>query len=287
MSKRILLAEPRGFCFGVKNALNIVEKAISKYPNQPIYVYNEIVHNKTIVENLKTRSIVFTQKIADIPERSVVIVSAHGAAPAIKTEIKQRNLILMDATCPLVKKVHDEVNKYSAAGYHIIYIGSRHHDEARGVIAENPKNISVVGNEADIEKIEKDHQKYMVLTQTTLNMFEVAELFKKIQLKLGNVHFPDKKDLCYATAERQNKVKELAPHCELFLVLGSENSSNSRKLRDIAAQHCTAYLIDNYQEIEPTWLYNIQTIGITSGASAPEFLVEELISYLNKQGFIL
>ncbi len=287
MVKKILLAEPRGFCFGVKNALKIVEEAISKYPNSPIYVYNEIVHNKTIVNDLKEKGIIFTREITDIPQAAVVIISAHGAPPAIKKEIELKNLILMDATCPLVKKVHDEVNKYSSLGYHIIYIGSKNHDEARGVIAENPGNISVIGNEEDIEKIKPSEQKYMVLTQTTLNMFEVAELFKKIKNKLPNVHFPEKKDLCYATAERQNTVKELAPQCELFLVLGSENSSNSRKLRDIAAEHCPAYLIDNYHEISPDWLTNVNTIGITSGASAPEFLVEELILYLNKQGFSL
>ena len=287
MDKRIFLAEPRGFCFGVKNALNIVEEAVNKYPQRAICLYNEIVHNRTVVDELKAKGIIFTKEIAKIPPNAVVIISAHGAPPMIKKEIELKNLILMDATCPLVQKIHDEVNKYSADGYHIIYIGSKDHDEAGGVIAENPHNISVVGSADDINKIETGHSKYMVLTQTTLNMFEVAELFKKIRNKLPNVDFPNKKDLCYATAERQSAVKKLAAQCDLFLVLGSENSSNSRKLRDIAAEHCRAFLIDNYREIKPTWLNKVKAVGITSGASAPEFLVEELIRYLNGQGFSL
>lgn len=283
MAKKIFLSKPYGFCFGVKNALKIVEEVLSKYPKQKIYVFNEIVHNKTIVDDLIKKHVVFTKDISAIPSDSIVIFSAHGVPPQVRSALKGKNTTIYDATCHLVQKVHDEVNKYSAKGYHIIYIGSKDHDEAIGVIAENPENISVVETAEDIKKIKPGYEKYIVLTQTTLNMFEVEKLFEKIKKQLPQVEFPDKKDLCYTTTTRQQAVAENAKKCDLFLVVGSKNSSNSKKLKDIAERFTKAYLIDNYKELNPEWLKGIENICLTSGASAPDHLIDEIINFLQKE----
>jgi len=284
--KLVFLSKPYGFCFGVKNALDIVTLVLKEHPGQKIFVINEIVHNKTIVAELEQKGIVFTKDISIIPENSVVIFSAHGVPPQLKIELAKKNVKIYDATCPLVKKVHEEIIKYSKKGYHIIYIGNKSHDEAIGVIAENPQNISLVESENDIGKIKPEFTKYIVLTQTTLNMFEVEELFAKIKKAIPQVEFPDKKDLCYTTTSRQQAVKENSQKCDLLLVVGSINSSNSRKLKEIAAAYCQAYLVDNYKEINPHWLENAKTICLTSGASAPDHLLAEIITELQeKYGF--
>lgn len=288
MVKKIILSKPYGFCFGVKNALQIVDEVLAKYPGERIYVYNEIVHNKTIVESLAKKNVVFTKDISIIPAKAVVIFSAHGVPPQVRTALKQKEAIVYDATCHLVKKVHDEVNDYSAKGYHVIYIGSRSHDEAAGVIAENPENISVIETAEDIKNIKTGFKKYIVLTQTTLNMFEVEKLFEQIKIKLPQVEFPNKKDLCYTTTSRQQAVTENAQKCDLLLVVGSKNSSNSKKLKEIAAQYCNAYLIDNAREVDPVWLKNVETVCLTSGASAPDHLIDDIIHVLkNEYGFSL
>jgi len=286
MVKNLFLSKPYGFCFGVKNALKIVAEVLAKHPQQKIYVINEILHNKTIVDELTKKNVIFTKDINIIPDNSVVIFSAHGVPPQIRKALAKKNATIYDATCHLVKKVHDEVIKYSGLGYHIIYIGNQDHDEAIGVIAENPKNISVVETEKDIKKIRSGYDKYIVLTQTTLNMFEVEKIFDKIKENIPRVEFPDKKDLCYTTTTRQQAVTENAKKCELFLVVGSKNSSNSKKLKDIAANFTKAYLIENYQEIDPNWLKNINNICLTSGASAPDHLITEVINFLQgKHGY--
>lgn len=279
--KKLFLSRPYGFCFGVKNALNIVNEVLTKYPKQIIYVFNEIVHNKTIVNELSSKGVVFTKDLAAIPDRAVVILSAHGVPPFIREALIKRQAVIYDATCPLVKKVHDEVNEYSAKGYHVIFLGDKNHDESIGVIAENPNNISVVETEADISNIKPGFKHYIVLNQTTLNMFDVKNIFQKIKGKIPQAEFPAKKDLCYTTTSRQQAVKENAKKCQLFLVVGSRNSSNSKKLRDIAEKEgCRAFLIDNYQEINPEWLNAAEKICLTSGASAPDRLIDEVITHL-------
>jgi 4-hydroxy-3-methylbut-2-enyl diphosphate reductase len=288
MVKKIILSKPYGFCFGVKNALQIVDEVLAKYPGERIYVYNEIVHNKTIVEALAKKNVVFTKDISIIPDKAVVIFSAHGVPPQIRIKLAKKQAVIYDATCHLVQKVHDEVNKYSAQGYHVIYIGSKSHDEAIGVIAENPGNISIVETAEDIKNIKTGFKKYIVLTQTTLNMFEVEKLFERIKQKIPQVEFPDKKDLCYTTTSRQQAVTKNAQKCDLLLVVGSKNSSNSKKLKEIAAQYCPAHLIDNTQEIVPAWLKNAETICLTSGASAPDHLIDDIINVLKSNyGFSL
>lgn len=280
---KLILSKPYGFCFGVKKALLIVEETLKTHPGNTIWIINEIVHNKTIVEDLEKRGVRFTQNTADVPEGAVVIYSAHGVTPEVRAAFKNKNITILDASCPLVQKVHDEVFRYSDLGYHIIYIGSKTHDEARGVIAEKPENISVVETAADIKDIQKNHQKYMVLTQTTLNMFDVEALVEKIRELIPQVEMPAKKDLCLTTTTRQQAVKKNAHDCQLFLVVGSKNSSNSKKLRDIAElEGCTSYLIDSAHEIQPDWLTHNPNVCLTSGASAPDFLIDEVIKLLTE-----
>lgn len=282
--RTVFLSQPYGFCSGVKSALNIVDQALQKFKDKKIYIINEIVHNKTIVEDLFKKGVVFTKDVSSIPEGSVVIFSAHGVAPTVKQELSGKDLMILDATCPLVQKVHDEVKNYSKKGYHIIYICNKEHDEARGVIGENPANISVVENEADIEKIPAKFNNYAVLMQTTLDMFEVEKIVKEIKQRFPQVEFPEKKDLCFTTTLRQKAAKENAKKCDLFLVVGSKNSSNSKKLRDIAENSgCNAYLIDNYEEIKPDWLENVNSICLTSGASVPDRLINEILDLLTKK----
>lgn len=280
---KFFLIEPRGFCFGVKNALDMVEETIAKYPNKKIYVYNEIVHNKAIVEDLGCRGIIFTQDETTVPEDAVVIFSAHGVSPVIRSFFVNRKVEIVDATCPLVKKVHDEVVRYSSDGYHIIYIGDPMHDEVKGVVAEAPNHITVVQNEEDLE-MAKGYEKYIVLNQTTLNIFEIEELRKKIAIRFENVIFPDKEDICYATTSRQQAVKEAVEKCNAFIVFGSKNSSNSKKLKDIACGcGVKSILIDDPAEITAEWLSGIESLCISAGASAPEYLVMQLAKRLREE----
>ncbi len=280
---RFFLIEPRGFCFGVKNALEIVEDVIIKYPHKKIYVYNEIVHNKAIVENLRQRGIVFTQKESEVPEEAVIIFSAHGVSPQIRSFFMNRNVEIVDATCPLVKKVHEEVIYYTKEGYHIIYIGDPNHDEVIGVVAESPDNITVVQKEEDLNKA-NGHDKYVVLNQTTLNIYETEELREKIAIKFKKVKFPDKEDICYATTARQQAVKDAVSSCDAFIVIGSKNSSNSKKLKEIACGvGSKAILIDDPSEITAEWLKGIKELCISAGASAPEYLVQQLAKRLREE----
>lgn len=279
---RFFLIEPRGFCFGVKHALDMVEDVIVKYPHKKIYVYNEIVHNKAIVEDLMSRGIIFTQDETAVPDESVVIFSAHGVSPVIRSFFMGRNVEIVDATCPLVKKVHDEVVRFSSEGYHIIYIGDPMHDEVKGVVAEAPECITVVQNEEDLNMAE-GYDKYIVLNQTTLNIFETAELREKIAIKFENAVFPENEDICYATTARQQAVKEAVGKCDAFIVIGSSNSSNSKKLKEIA-DSCGAksILIDDPLEITASWLNGVKSLCVSAGASAPEYLVQQLAARLRE-----
>lgn len=279
---KFFLIEPRGFCFGVKNALDIVDDVLKKFHGKKIYVYNEIVHNKIVVDELIKKGVFFTQNEHEIPAGAVVIFSAHGISPQIRSFFMNKDVEIVDATCPLVDKVHKEVIDYTNKGYHIIYIGDSAHDEVKGVVAESPENITIVTNEKDLDKIKK-HEKYVVLNQTTLNVYEIKDLKLKILDKFKNVVFPDKDDICYATTSRQQAVKEAVNRCDAFIVIGSNNSSNSRKLKDIACQGgVKSILIDTPEEISLEWLQGVKSLCVTAGASAPEYLVEELAKKLKE-----
>lgn len=261
----------------------MVEDVIVKYPHKKIYVYNEIVHNKAIVEDLMSRGIIFTQDETAVPDESVVIFSAHGVSPVIRSFFMGRNVEIVDATCPLVKKVHDEVVRFSSEGYHIIYIGDPMHDEVKGVVAEAPDCITVVQNEEDLNMAE-GYDKYIVLNQTTLNIFETAELREKIAIKFENAVFPENEDICYATTARQQAVKEAVGKCDAFIVIGSSNSSNSKKLKEIADSYgARSTLIDDPLEITGEWLRGIESLCVSAGASAPEYLVQKLAKRLREE----
>jgi len=283
-NKTVKLISPRGFCFGVTGALKIVEDAISKYSDKQIFVINEIVHNKTIIKDLEKRGVRFIQDYKALPDGSIVIFSAHGVSPQIRDYFQQKKVILLDATCYKVQSVHVEVNRLVDNGYHIIYIGSRVHDEGRGVIAEAPDSISVIETVEDISRIPKDRQHYAILTQTTLNLYEVEFLYQEIKKVFPKVEFPKKNDLCKATTERQVAIREASIDCDLVLVLGSANSSNSKRLQEISLREgVKSFLIDDYRDLEPTWLQDANHICITSGASAPEYLVEQLVKIVTKE----
>jgi 4-hydroxy-3-methylbut-2-enyl diphosphate reductase len=286
MKKILNVINPHGFCPGVTRAIKIINETIEKYPSQQIYVFNEIVHNKTVVTDFREKGIIFTQDCNEIKNGSIVILSAHGVSPQVKEELKNKSCQIIDATCPFVTKVHNEVHEYSAKNYHIIYVGKKGHDEVRGVMGENPGNITLIENEFDFDKIPSGFKKHIVLNQTTLNLDDVEILFEKIKKVIPNVEFPPKADLCMATKLRQNALKKNLEESDLILVIGSQNSSNSKKLRDIALSYNKeTYLIDNYKEIKEDWLKNKKVISLTAGASAPEFLVEKTIKFLNGQGF--
>ncbi len=285
--KHVFLAEPRGFCFGVKKALQLLDKVIGDHPDEPIYVFNEIVHNKPLVDAYQQKGVVFTKEIDSIPASATVVISAHGCAPQIRDRLRTHCLHLIDATCPLVKKVHDEVHIYSRQGEHILYIGDPDHDEAKGVIAENPDNISVVYVPQDIERIPSHFEAYRVLNQTTLNLQDVNALVEQIRLKYPQVSAPPRKDVCFASTARQDIVRQLSQKCDLFLVIGSANSSNSIKLRNIAQEQVLAYLLDSADELDSAWLSGVNRIGLTAGASAPEYLVQNMLRKLNDLGYVL
>ncbi len=278
MVDKIMLASPRGFCAGVSRAIEIVEKTLELF-GAPIYVRHEIVHNKHVVEDLKQKGAVFVEELSEVPENSTVIFSAHGVSPAIKDEARMRKLKTIDATCPLVTKVHWEAIKYNKEGYELILIGHKGHPEVEGTMGETPMHL--VENLADIKKLQAKG-KIAVLTQTTLSVDETKDIMEALQAKYPDMKTPAKEDICYATTNRQNAVKELAKKCELILVVGSQHSSNSKRLAETAQKAGRkAYLIQDKEGIQNEMLQNVKTIGITSGASAPEKLVQEIIEFLN------
>lgn len=280
---KFFLLEPRGFCFGVKNALEIVEDVLKNNPHKKIYVYNEIVHNKVIVEDLRRRGVTFTQEEIEVPDGAVVIFSAHGISPITRSLFMNRNIVIVDATCPLVAKVHEEVIDYTKKGYHVIYIGNPSHDEVRGVVAEAPENITVVQTEEDLARA-AGYDKYVVLNQTTLNLFETEDLRRKIVSRFVNVQFPKIEDICYATSSRQQAVKEAAVKCDAFIVIGSANSSNSKKLMEIASScGSKSILVDDASELTKEWLQGAENLCITAGASAPEYLVQKMAKRLREE----
>jgi 4-hydroxy-3-methylbut-2-en-1-yl diphosphate reductase len=283
--KRVLLAAPRGYCAGVDRAVQTVEHALDLH-GAPIYVRKEIVHNKHVVEQLTERGAIFVDQETEVPEGEMVVFSAHGVAPSVHENAAKRNLRTIDATCPLVTKVHVEAVKFAEQDYTIVLVGHEGHEEVEGTTGEAPDNIVLVQTVADVDALElPDPSKVAYITQTTLSVDETTEIIDRLKEKFPEITGPRTDDICYATTNRQMAVKELANHCDLVLVIGSTNSSNSNRLVEVARELGTAsHLIDNHLQVDEAWLEGVETVGITSGASAPEELVERLVSYFEELG---
>jgi 4-hydroxy-3-methylbut-2-enyl diphosphate reductase len=286
----ILLANPRGFCAGVDRAIEIVERALDIF-GAPIYVRHEVVHNRFVVESLRSRGAIFVDELDEIPDGNTVIFSAHGVSKAVREEAEQRDLQLFDATCPLVTKVHLEVARYSLQGYEVILIGHRGHPEVEGTMGqyingEQEVGIHLVVTAEDVSKLVLSNpDKVAFVTQTTLSMDDTAEVISALRHHFPTIEGPKKDDICYATQNRQDAVKELARCCDLVLVVGSPNSSNSNRLKEIASKlGSTSYLIDGAKDICKEWLEGVERVGVTAGASAPDLLVDEVIVQLEKWG---
>ena len=284
---KIYLANPRGFCAGVDRAIEIVERAIEKH-GSPIYVRHEVVHNKYVVNNLKNKGAIFVDEISEVPEGSVVIYSAHGVSQKVRREANNISAVIYDATCPLVTKVHKEVIRRQKNNHQVILIGHAGHPEVEGTLGQSPesKNITLVESINDIEGLTFSQERDIsYTTQTTLSVDDTTEVIEALQEKFPNIQSPKKSDICYATQNRQDSVKEVIKNSEILIVIGSKNSSNSNRLKEIADnQGKPAYLIDSSDDIEEKWLENISSVGITAGASAPEILVQEVVSFLMSQG---
>lgn len=284
---KIYLANPRGFCAGVDRAIEIVERAIEKH-GPPIYVRHEVVHNKYVVNNLKNKGAVFVDEISEVPEGCVVIYSAHGVSQAVRKEANDISAIIYDATCPLVTKVHKEVIRRQKNNHQVILIGHAGHPEVEGTLgqSDDSSSITLVESVGDIDGLNFNQERDIsYTTQTTLSVDDTSEVIEALQEKFPNIQSPKKSDICYATQNRQDSVKEVIKHSEILIVIGSKNSSNSNRLKEIADnQGKPAYLIDSSDDIDEQWLDNINSVGITAGASAPEVLVQEVVSFLMSQG---
>jgi len=284
--EKLLLAAPRGYCAGVDRAVQSVERALELH-GAPVYVRKEIVHNKHVVEQLRARGAVFVEELDDsIPEGAVTVFSAHGVSPAVHADAAERGLQTIDATCPLVTKVHREALKFAAEGYTIVLIGHSGHEEVEGTMGEAPDHIVLVETEADVDALEvEDPGKIAYISQTTLSVDETRAIINRLREKFPAITGPRTDDICYATTNRQAAVKQMAAECDLVLVIGSTNSSNSNRLVDVARDHGAAsHLIDNASEVREEWLEGVRVAGISSGASAPEELVEELIGFFRSRG---
>lgn len=281
---QIILANPRGFCAGVNMAIESLERALELF-GTPLYVYHEIVHNRHVVERFRQRGVVFVDRIEDIPAGATVLYSAHGVAPAIRTLAAARNLTAIDATCPLVTKVHLEAVRFAREGYTILLIGHEGHDEVAGTLGEAPQSIRLVQDEAEAAALDlPPGAKVAYLTQTTLSVDDAEVIVRALRRRFPNIVGPSRDDICYATQNRQEAVKELVPHADVVLVLGSQNSSNSQRLAEIARAHGKkAYLIDQASEIQDRWFAGGETVLITAGASAPEDVVQECVTYLQRR----
>ena len=285
--RQVLLANPRGFCAGVDRAIDIVEQALKKH-GAPIYIRHEVVHNRYVVEDLKSKGAIFVERLREVPEGSIVIFSAHGVAKTVWKKADDLNLTVYDATCPLVTKVHKEVIRKQNQNTQVVLIGHTGHPEVEGTLGQSidGKEVLLVEDEKDIAKIDlKDGQKISYTTQTTLSVDDTQQIVTELKKHFPDIDSPKKDDICYATQNRQDAVKQIIDQAEVLIVLGSKNSSNSNRLKEIAEKnHVDAYLIDHYSELKDEWLENKETIGVTAGASAPEILVQEVIEYLKSLG---
>jgi 4-hydroxy-3-methylbut-2-en-1-yl diphosphate reductase len=282
---RVLLAAPRGYCAGVDRAVQTVEHALEMY-GPPVYVRKEIVHNKHVVQQLEKRGAIFVDQETEVPEGELVVFSAHGVAPAVHDNAAARRLRTIDATCPLVTKVHVEARKFAAQGYTIVLIGHEGHEEVEGTTGEAPDSIVLVQTAEDVDDLEvPDPDRVAYITQTTLSVDETTGIIERLKRKFPAIVGPKTDDICYATTNRQQAVKELARHCDLVLVIGSTNSSNSNRLVEVAREHgAESHLIDNSLQVDEAWLDGVDSVGITSGASAPEELVGQLVEFFRARG---
>jgi len=284
--KTLLLLKPRGFCAGVVRAIDIVRIALEAF-GPPIYVRKEIVHNRFVVEELQAKGAIFVDSVDEVPNGERVIYSAHGVSPEVREASQTRGLRVIDATCPLVTKVHVEAVKFAKEGYSLILIGHRDHDEVIGTLGEAPLVTQVVGSPEQVESLTlPDPDRVAYLTQTTLSLDETKDIIAALRRKFPNIQGPHAQDICYATENRQVAVKHVASDADLLLVVGSDNSSNSNRLVEVARNLGTSsHLIDSYRNIQPDWLEGVKTIALTAGASAPECLVEEVVKFLATKGF--
>ncbi|HJW64795.1 MAG TPA: 4-hydroxy-3-methylbut-2-enyl diphosphate reductase, partial [Actinomycetes bacterium] len=282
---RVLLASPRGYCAGVERAVETVELALEHY-GPPVYVRKQIVHNLHVVKDLETRGAVFVEELDEVPEGATVVFSAHGVSPTVHAEARTRGLRVIDATCPLVTKVHQEARKFAAKGYDIVLVGHEGHEEVVGTMGHAPRAVHLVGDEDEAAAVEvADPERVAYLTQTTLSVDETAGVIGTLRERFPVLAGPRSDDICYATQNRQAAVKALARDCQLVLVIGAENSSNSVRLVEVArAAGCQAHLVSQASAVDPAWFEGVDTIGVSSGASAPEWLVDELVAALRERG---
>ena len=285
MDKEILLAQPRGFCAGVDRAIEIVERALAQF-GAPVYVRHEIVHNAYVVDDLRNKGAVFIEDLADVPSGSHLVFSAHGVSRAIKAEAEERGLKIFDATCPLVTKVHVEVAKMREENREIIMIGHQGHPEVEGTMGQSDAGMYLVETVADVQTLHvKSPDRLAYVSQTTLSVDDTTEIIAALKARFPLIAEPKKGDICYATTNRQQAVKMMAPQVELVIVVGSPSSSNSNRLREVAQKNgVTSYMVDNARQIDPAWLVGKKRIGVTAGASAPEILVEEVVAMLKSMG---
>ena len=284
--EKVIIAKPRGFCAGVEMALETVERALKRH-GPPLYVFHEIVHNLYVVRDFTARGVRFVQSIDEVPAQANLVFSAHGVSPVEWRRAKEKQLeIIIDATCPLVEKVHREVRKFAAQGYWIILVGHEKHDEIVGTSGEAPDRIRIVANVAEAQMVDiPDLNRVAVLTQTTLSVDDTCAVIDALKERFPQMVTPAKEDICYATQNRQDAVKQLAKKVDLVLVIGSRNSENSNQLRKVAqGQGTRAYLIDDHSQIDPKWLAGVARVGITSGASVPDRLVQDAAEYFRRQG---
>lgn len=284
--KTVLLLTPRGFCAGVVRAIDVVKIALNLY-GAPIYVRKEIVHNRYVVEELRAAGAICVEEIDEAPVGARVIFSAHGVSPAVRRKAVERGLKVIDATCPLVTKVHLEAIRFARDGYTIVLIGHRDHDEVAGTLGEAPESTVIVETVGDVDTLQvADPSKVCYITQTTLSLDETRDIVARLRERFPRIQGPPAHDICYATQNRQQAVKGAAPACDLLLVVGSRNSSNSRRLVEVCEKNgVPAYLVDDAGEVDPAWLVDVHTVAVTAGASAPEHLVQELLASLRRMGF--
>jgi 4-hydroxy-3-methylbut-2-en-1-yl diphosphate reductase len=283
--EKLLLAAPRGYCAGVDRAVQTVERALELY-GPPVYVRKEIVHNKHVVEQLRERGAIFVDQESEVPEGETVVFSAHGVAPSVHANAEARELKTIDATCPLVTKVHVEAKKFAADGYTIVLVGHAGHEEVEGTMGEAPDHIVLIETEADVDALEvEDPDRVAFISQTTLSVDETRAIIDRLREKFPNITGPRTDDICYATTNRQMAVRQMAAECDLVLVIGSSNSSNSNRLVEVARVHgAESHLIDNETQVKEEWLDGKRVVGISSGASAPEELVQRLVDFFRARG---
>ena len=284
--KKIILAQPRGFCAGVVRAIEIVERALHKY-GAPVYVRHEIVHNKYVVNDLRQKGAIFVDEVAEIPKGAVTIFSAHGVSKKVISDSAERSLHTLDATCPLVSKVHKQGQRYASMGCEIIMIGHAGHAEVEGTLGQIDGKVHLIESTQDVDTLSvSDPDKLSYVTQTTLSVDDTRDIIEALTKKFPSIQGPNVKDICYATQNRQKAVRDMVDHVDLLLVIGAKNSSNSNRLREIGTEMgLQSYLIDDANSLNPDWLRNARTIGVTAGASAPEILIDQLIDRLKTYGF--